>query len=188
MSPSIIISPQLLEDLGLLKVMEACHCRSPQGNKLKQSVQFFGNADRQALDEELTGIQRLLCLLRMEHPEVSEAQTQLSRLRELRGTLNRLDKAGLLNDTEFFELKSALRTLNAGRVKRICSRLRGSKSQIPEARLNYWTLPTQAALLFMSTASIRRNSRKSGSRRKHWKKLSARQPVRREKPCSPNAP
>ncbi|HOF27955.1 MAG TPA: hypothetical protein PLY06_01215 [Anaerolineaceae bacterium] len=109
MSPSIIISPQLLEDLGLLKVMEACHCRSPQGNKLKQSVQFFGNADRQALDEELTGIQRLLCLLRMEHPEVSEAQTQLSRLRELRGTLNRLDKAGLLNDTEFFELKSALR-------------------------------------------------------------------------------
>ncbi len=104
MSPSIIISPQLLEDLGLLKVMEACHCRSPQGNKLKQSVQFFGNADRQALDEELTGIQRLLCLLRMEHPEVSEAQTQLSRLRELRGTLNRLDKAGLLNDTEFFEL------------------------------------------------------------------------------------
>ena len=108
MQTSIIISPELLDDLGLLKVLEECRCRTPQGNKLKNDLQLFTNASRDALWEELNALDRLLQLVRASDPQIAEAQTHLSRLRELRGTLGRLENGSLLNDTEFFELKSAL--------------------------------------------------------------------------------
>lgn len=101
------MSPELLDELGLLRVLEACQCRSPQGNNLKNAVRLYPNSSRDALQAELSAIDRLLALVKDNNPQVSEAQIHLSRLRELRGTLGRLEKGSLLDDTEFFELKSA---------------------------------------------------------------------------------
>ncbi len=112
MKTSVIISPELLDELGLLKVLDACQCRSPQGNSLKNTLHLYTNCSRNALQEELSAIDRLLALVKDNHPQVSEAQIQLSRLRELRGTLGRLEKGNILDDTEFFELKSAFAIFN----------------------------------------------------------------------------
>lgn len=112
MQSSVIISPELMDDLGLLKVLEACRCRSPQGNRLKISLRLFTKDSRDVLNEELNAVNRLQALVEAKHTEVSEAQFHLSRLRELTGTLSRLEKGSLLDDTEFFELKSALSVFN----------------------------------------------------------------------------
>jgi len=112
MISSVIISPELLDDLGLLKVLDACQCRSPQGNVLKNAFHLYTPITRDSLQEELSAIDRLLSLVRADHPQLTEVQIQLSRLRELRGTLGRLEKGSLLDDTEFFELKSALAIFN----------------------------------------------------------------------------
>ena len=108
MRSSVMITPDLLHQVGLPDVLEACHCRSPQGSRLKKAARFYDNHARDELTEELTAIGRITRLVRIKHPQLVEAQTQLSRLRELRGTFSRLEKGGLLDDTEFFELKSAL--------------------------------------------------------------------------------
>lgn len=112
MKTSVMISPDLLDDLGLLRVLEACQCRSPQGNNLKNIAHLYTNTSRGVLQEELNAIDRLLDLVKSNHPQVTEVQIQLSRLRELRGTLGRLEKGSLLDDTEFFELKSAFAIFN----------------------------------------------------------------------------
>jgi len=138
MHTSVIISPELLDDLGLHKVLEACRCRSPQGNTLKNALQLFTNESREALREELGAIDRLLPLVRASDPEINEAQTYLSRLRELRGTLARLEKASLLNDTEFFELKSALS---------IFDRLGKMKNLLEAAGVDFEDTKPAAALL-----------------------------------------
>lgn len=138
MQTSVMISPELLDDLGLRKVLEACRCRSPQGNKLKKSLQFFIKDSRDSLQEELRAIDRLLPLVRANNPQITEAQTYLSRLRELRGTLTRLEKGSLLNETEFFELKSALS---------IFDHLGKMKSLIDAAGVNFEDTQSAAALL-----------------------------------------
>jgi len=138
MQTSVIISPELLDDLGLHKVLEACRCRSPQGNKLKNSLPFFSKDSRDSLQEELHAIHRLLPLIKANNPQITEAQTTLSRLRELRGTLTRLEKGSLLNDTEFFELKSALS---------IFDHLGKMKSLIDAAGLKFEDTQSAAALL-----------------------------------------
>ena len=138
MIPPVIISPELLDDLGLLKVLDACQCRSPQGNILKNAVPLYMPNARDALQEELSAIDRLLLLVRANHPQITEAQIQLSRLRELRGTLGRLEKGNLLDDTEFFELKSALSIFN---------RIRKMKELVVAAGVDFEDTKAAAALL-----------------------------------------
>ena len=138
MKNSVIISPELLDELGLLRVLDACQCRSPQGNMLKNAVLLYTNNSRDALQEELSAIDRLLALVKSAHPQVTDAQIQLSRLRELRGTLGRLEKGSLLDDTEFFELKSAFAIFN---------RLRRMKNLLDAAGVNLEDTKTAAALL-----------------------------------------
>jgi len=60
MKTSVMISPDLLDDLGLLRVLEACQCRSPQGNNLKNTAHLYTNTSRGVLQEELNAIDRLL--------------------------------------------------------------------------------------------------------------------------------
>ena len=112
MHSSVMITPDLLEQVGLPLVLEACHCRTPQGSRLKKSVRFYDQNSKEELIQELTAIDQLAELVRQKHSQLIEASTQLLRLRELRGTFERLGKGGLLDDTEFFELKSALTIFN----------------------------------------------------------------------------
>mgnify|MGYP001158980982 FL=1 len=138
MIPPVIISPELLDDLGLLQVLDACQCRSPQGNILKNAAYLYTPISRDSLQEELSAIDRLLSLVRANHPQLTEAQIQLSRLRELRGTLGRLEKGNLLDDTEFFELKSALSIFN---------RIRKMKELVVAAGVDFEDTKAAAALL-----------------------------------------
>lgn len=138
MKSSVIISPELLDEIGLLRVLDACQCRSPQGNHLKHSALLYTNQSRDALQEELNAIDRLLTLVKSNHPQVTEAQIPLARLRELRGTLGRLEKGSLLDDTEFFELKSAFAIFN---------RLRRMKNLLDAAHVNMDDTKSAAALL-----------------------------------------
>lgn len=138
MKTSVIISPELLDELGLLRVLEACQCRSPQGNALKNGVHLYLNSSRDALQAELSAIDRLLALVKENNPQVSDAQIQLSRLRELRGTLGRLEKGSLLDDTEFFELKSAFA---------IFSRIRKLRNLLDAADVVFEDTKSAAALL-----------------------------------------
>ena len=108
MKTSVMISQDLLNQVGLPEVLQSCHCRTSQGKRLKNSTRFFTNESRDDFLEEITAIARLVEMIKAKHSQVLEAQTQLSRLRELRGTFSRLEKGSLLDDTEFFELKGAL--------------------------------------------------------------------------------
>jgi ATP-dependent helicase YprA (DUF1998 family) len=108
MHSSVMITQELLQQVGLPSVLEACHCRTPQGRRIKKAVRFYDDQSRVDLEQELAAIFGLTNLIKEKHPQVVEVSTQLSRLRELRGTFNRLEKGGLLDDTEFFELKGAL--------------------------------------------------------------------------------
>lgn len=108
MHSSVMITSDLLQQVGLPAVLEACHCRTPQGSRLKNAVRFYNDQSREELEKELAAISRLTVLITEKHPQIVEALTQLARLRELRGTFSRLEKGGLLDDTEFFELKGAL--------------------------------------------------------------------------------
>lgn len=108
MHSSVMITSELLQQVGLPAVLEACHCRTPQGSHLKNALRYYDNNARCDLEQELSAINRLTTLIKQKHPQLIEALTQLARLRELRGTLSRLEKQSLLDDTEFFELKGAL--------------------------------------------------------------------------------
>ena len=122
MKTSVMISQELLNQVGLPEVLQACQCRTPQGKRLKNSIRFFTKASQVELREELTTIAQLKELVQAKHPQVLEAQTQLSRLRELRGTFSRLEKGSLLDDTELFELKGALTIFfRLSRLKKILS-------------------------------------------------------------------
>ena len=108
MHSSVMITSELLQQIGLPAVLEACHCRTPQGSRLKNTARFYNDQSRDDLEQELTAVRRITGLIREKHPQLVEAVTQLARLRELRGTFSRLEKGGVLDDTEFFELKGAL--------------------------------------------------------------------------------
>ena len=108
MHSSVMITSELLDQVGLPAVLEACHCRTPQGSRMKNTVRFYGYDSSKDLEQELDAIYQITVLIRQKNQQLIEATTQLSRLRELRGTFSRIEKKGLLDDTEFFELKGAL--------------------------------------------------------------------------------
>jgi len=112
MHSSVMITSELLQQVGLPAVLEACHCRTHQGSRLKKAVHFYDDQSRKNLEHELAAVNRLTGLITEKHSQIVEALTQLARLRELRGTFSRLEKGGLLDDTEFFELKGALAIFN----------------------------------------------------------------------------
>jgi len=109
MKTHVMISQELSKQIGVTALTEACNCRTPQGRRLKNALVFYPPSQIDELRSEFQAIDNLRVMIATNHPEVIEGQTQLSRLRELRGTFSRLEKGGLLNDTEFFELKSALK-------------------------------------------------------------------------------
>ena len=109
MKTHVMISQELLKQIGVTALTEACNCRTPQGRRLKNALVYYPPSRINELQKEFQAIDNLRALIAANHPEVIEAQTQLSRLRELRGTLSRIEQRGLLDDTEFFELKSALK-------------------------------------------------------------------------------
>ncbi len=108
MQSRVMITSELLNQLGFPAILEACHCRTPQGSRFKASVHFFGPENKFELEREVAAVNRLNAMVKDKQPQLIEALTQLARLRELRGTFSRLDKNDLLDDTEFFELKSSL--------------------------------------------------------------------------------
>ena len=138
MKTSVMISKELLNQVGLPEVMQSCHCRTPQGKRLKNAARFFTNSSRDEFVAEITAIARLVEMVKVKHPQVLEVQTQLSRLRELRGTFSRLEKGRLLDDTEFFELKGALT---------IFFRLSRLKELMAEAGVDFQVTKDASALL-----------------------------------------
>ncbi|NLE83003.1 MAG: hypothetical protein GX603_00630 [Chloroflexi bacterium] len=108
MQSSVMITSELLQQVGLPAVLEATHCRTPQGSRLKNAARVYGVHNRRELEQELEAVGNLTTLIRQKHPQLVETTTQLARLRELRGTFSRLEHGTVLDDTEFFELKGAL--------------------------------------------------------------------------------
>ena len=105
---SLFISREEESKSGIREILNACQCRSPQGIRLRNQRKIYRPDERQTLQKELNAIAALLPLVAQNDPQVIEAQSQLMRLRELQGTLSMLEKGKLLNDTNFFELKSAM--------------------------------------------------------------------------------
>ncbi len=105
---SLFISREEESKSGIREVLDACQCRSPQGVRLRNQRKIYRPNERQALQNELDAIAGLIPLVAKKDPQVTEAQSQLMRLRELQGTLSYLEKGKLLSDTNFFELKSAM--------------------------------------------------------------------------------
>ena len=105
---SLFISREEESKSGIRDILAACHCRSPQGIRLRNQRKLFAPAEQQNLQAEFDAIAALMPLVQKNDPQIIEAQSQLMRLRELQGTLNHLEKGHLLSDTNFFELKSAM--------------------------------------------------------------------------------
>ena len=103
MKTHVMISQELSKQIGINALTEACNCRTPKAEG-QNALRFYPPSELMNY-KELQAVENLRNLIVSNHPEVIEAQTQLSRLRELRGTLSRLEKRTLLDDTEFFELK-----------------------------------------------------------------------------------
>jgi len=98
--------------VGLDEIFTQCHCRCPQGNRLKMNRHFFGTAERDLLQQELDAIEALMVLLETTPQAAITAQRLLSQLRELRGSLHGLESERLLDETELFELKRAISIFN----------------------------------------------------------------------------
>jgi hypothetical protein len=77
MHSSVMITSDLLQQVGLPAVLEACHCRTPQGSRLKNAVRFYNDQSREELEKELAAISRLTVLITEKHPQIVEALTQL---------------------------------------------------------------------------------------------------------------
>lgn len=105
---SLFISREEESKSGIREILDACQCRSPQGIRLRNQRKIYRPNERQVLQDELNAIAGLIPLVANKDPEIIEAQSQLTRLRELQGTLSYLEKGKLLSDTNFFELKSAM--------------------------------------------------------------------------------
>ncbi|HZK28631.1 MAG TPA: hypothetical protein VFD19_00265, partial [Clostridia bacterium] len=107
----LIISRQDRERLGLAQALDACHCRSPQGRRLKAKHTFYGPEDKDLLEKELSAIDRLIDYSKRHPTAVRNAHALLGHFRDLRETARGLGKRRLLDITELFELKQALRLL-----------------------------------------------------------------------------
>ena len=98
--------------IGLDEMIAQCHCRCPQGNRLKTNRHFYGPADKKQLQQEFDAIEALVTLLKGSPQQAIDAQRLLSQLRDLRGSLHGLESERLLDETEFFELKRAINIFN----------------------------------------------------------------------------
>ncbi len=105
----LIISYRDEERLGLQQVLDACRCYSPQGRQLKAKRTFYTPADRDLLEKEFESIESIIVFLNDHPQDVRRAAVTLGRFRDLQGTLAGLEKNRLLEVTELFEIKQALR-------------------------------------------------------------------------------
>ena len=65
MKTSVMISKELLNQVGLPEVMQSCHCRTPQGKRLKNAARFFTNSSRDEFVAEITAIARLVEMVKV---------------------------------------------------------------------------------------------------------------------------
>jgi dsDNA-specific endonuclease/ATPase MutS2 len=107
----LFMSRQDRERLNLTEVLLACDCRSPQGRRLKAAHHYYGPGEREALEKELSTIETLVDFCHRHPKELQDALGLLTHFRDLRGTVAGLEKRRLLDVTELFEIKQAIRLL-----------------------------------------------------------------------------
>lgn len=107
----LMMSRQDRDRLGLSQVLEALICFSPQGRRLKGALQAFGPREREALEAEFSAIEKLADQARRHPDQVTEVQGLLGQLRDIRSSLQGLQKGRLLDLTELFEIKEATRLI-----------------------------------------------------------------------------
>ena len=98
--------------IGLDEIIAQCHCRCPQGNRLKTNRHFYGPAEKSQLQQEFDAIEALIALMKKSPQQAVNAQRLFLQLRDLRGSLHGLESERLLDETEFFELKRAISIFN----------------------------------------------------------------------------
>lgn len=108
----LLIKRQDRERLGLSQALEACHCLTPQGKALKQKHYFYAPDESGLLEAELSAVENLVEYLKHHPLEVRKARGHLAHFRDLRGTLAGLSKNRVLEVTELFEIKQAVRLLH----------------------------------------------------------------------------
>ncbi|MGI6156907.1 MAG: MutS-related protein [Saccharofermentanales bacterium] len=95
--------------LGLDDALEACRCHSPQGRRLKMARRFHGPDDRAALEATFDAIERLVVWVVNAPRDVRRVAGILSHFRDVHQTVTGLSEGRLLDVTELFEIKQALK-------------------------------------------------------------------------------
>lgn len=104
----LIISRQDRERLGLAQALDNCHCRSPQGRRLKATHSFYCPEDRDLLEKELSAVESLIDYSKKHPTAVRNTHALLGHFRDLRETVKGLTRRRLLDVTELFEIKQAI--------------------------------------------------------------------------------
>ncbi len=99
------ISQKEWRDIGGEFVFEQLNTMTPYGSQRKAAKRFYRPQHREELLEELRAVEAYLQALK-EHPSsIHYLQYEFCRVKDIRRSIERAKKGGILEDLEFFELK-----------------------------------------------------------------------------------
>lgn len=107
--------------LELAFVMDKLTVHTPYGDSLKKKMEAFGPTQKEALIVELDTVEAMVSLMQDQRYAFIEFRNHFKRIKDLRGTFNRLRHRETLSATELFEVKSL--SLNMKRLSTVCNKL-----------------------------------------------------------------
>lgn len=115
------LSEDAYKHLEIAFVMDKLTVHTPYGETMKKQMTAFGPKEREALSAELDAVEAMLSLMQDQRYAFIEFRNHFKRIKDLRGTFNRLRHRETLSATELFEIKSL--SLNMKRISAVCEKL-----------------------------------------------------------------
>lgn len=115
------LSEDAYKHLEMAFVMDKLTVHTPYGDSLKKKMTAFGPDEKEALSLELDAVEAMVGLMQDQRYAFIEFRNHFKRVKDLRGTFNRIRHRETLSATELFEIKSL--SLNMKRLAAIGDKL-----------------------------------------------------------------
>ncbi len=122
-------------------IMDKISVHTPYGEALKKQMRPFGREESDILRRELSSLEEVVDLMAENRYGFIEIRNHFKRVKDLRGTMNRIRHREVLSTTELFEVKSLVLTM-----KKLAMACEKFKTRLPEPSRVY-ALPEIEVLL-----------------------------------------
>lgn len=109
----MIINKRTYNVLDIERVLNDLHPITPFGAKLKGLISPYGREDKNALLEELDRIEKIRELVDTQRAVFVEIRTYMRGIKDIRKSVERCMKGGVLNSVEFFEIKNLISIMHS---------------------------------------------------------------------------